>query len=227
MRPHLRHLRSTLLLLVSAALLSTTASADNLPRINLDHYSGTWLEIARRPMFLTNGCVAGFSRYRLGKIKGAVAVEDGCRVGTPSGKLKTVSGDGRIIDFGETNSRMRVKYPFLIVFDYWVLYKSDDQSWFISADQHMHNLWIFSRNVPSKQRLQKMVKKASELGYDVSKLEFPAQLVRARSKSDNRFQRVGVSPSGRGPDLQQHANGAIGLDAVVTINADPYEMATT
>jgi apolipoprotein D and lipocalin family protein len=126
-------------------------------------------------MFLTDGCVAGYSTYKLNRIAGSVAVEDGCRVGTPMGRLKTVVGDGQIVDFGSTNARMRVKYPFFITFDYWVLYKAPDRSWFISADPRMRNLWIYSRKVPSKTKLGLMIKKAAELGYDVRKLEYPAQ----------------------------------------------------
>ncbi|MCQ4633294.1 lipocalin family protein [Shinella sp. CPCC 100929] len=67
------------------------------------------------------------------------------------------------------------RYPLLIKFNYWVLYKSPDNSWFISASPSMKELWIYSRAVPSKKRLERMVRKASELGYDVRKLEFPAQ----------------------------------------------------
>jgi apolipoprotein D and lipocalin family protein len=56
-----------------------------------------------------------------------------------------------------------------------VLYKSPDKSWFISANPGMTDLWIYARNVPSKAKLKTMVRKASQLGYDIRKLEFPAQ----------------------------------------------------
>jgi apolipoprotein D and lipocalin family protein len=39
----------------------------------------------------------------------------------------------------------------------------------------MTDLWIYARNVPSKAKLKTMVRKASQLGYDIRKLEFPAQ----------------------------------------------------
>jgi apolipoprotein D and lipocalin family protein len=39
----------------------------------------------------------------------------------------------------------------------------------------MTNLWIYARTVPSKAKLKTMVRKASQLGYDVRRLEFPEQ----------------------------------------------------
>src|SRR6218665_3156587 len=59
-------------------------------------YSGTWLEGARRPMLITNGCVAGTTSY--GGAKGtSVAVKDACREGNPAGREKSITGEGTII----------------------------------------------------------------------------------------------------------------------------------
>jgi apolipoprotein D and lipocalin family protein len=158
------------------AFLATQAlAAPKVVKVGPDHYRGTWLEIGRTPMFLTDGCVAGYSTYKKGKTHDQVLVEDGCHVDTPKGRLKTIEGTGTIEDFGSTNAKMRVRYPLLITFNYWVLYKSPDKSWFISANPSMTDLWIYSRTVPSKAMLQRMIRKAGELGYDVRKLEFPAQ----------------------------------------------------
>lgn len=162
--------------LAGAILPHTTAAAEpDVVAVGADHYRGTWLEIGRRPMWLTDGCVAGYSSYRLGKSPDEVLVEDGCRVGNPEGRLKTVRGTGRIIDFDGDKAKMRVRYPLLITFNYWVLYKSPDKTWFISADPDMTNLWIYARTVPSNAKLKTMIRKASELGYDVRRLEYPEQ----------------------------------------------------
>lgn len=164
------------LVTITMLAAATVASAEpNVVSVGRDHYRGTWLEIGRTPMWLTDGCVAGYSTYKPGRAPDEVEVEDGCRVDTPDGRLKTINGTGRILDFGKTNAKMRVRYPLLITFNYWVLYKSPDKSWFISANPGMTDLWIYARTVPSKSRLRTMVRKASELGYDVRKLEFPAQ----------------------------------------------------
>ncbi|OCJ17351.1 hypothetical protein A6U87_21185 [Rhizobium sp. AC44/96] len=166
-------LRSVIALSSAVCMATQVAAAPKVVKVQPDHYRGTWLEIARTPMLLTDGCVAGYSTYQKGETPDEVIVEDGCHVDTPTGRLKTVRGAGKIVDFGTTGAKMRVRYPLLITFNYWVLYKSPDKSWFISSNPSMTDLWIYSRTVPSQARLRRMVQKASQLGYDVRKLEFP------------------------------------------------------
>lgn len=168
------------ILLVGTVLLCsnlTPALAASQPaavvKVDPSHYRGTWLEIARRPMWLTDGCVAGYTTYMPTPYAREIMVEDGCYEGTPSGKLKTVSGRGELVDAGTTNAHLKVRYPLFIVFDYQVLYQSPDRSWFISADPQMKNLWIYARTVPSARKRAVMVEKAKSLGYDVGQLEFP------------------------------------------------------
>jgi apolipoprotein D and lipocalin family protein len=141
-------------------------------------YSGTWHEIGRRPMTITDGCVAGATEYGPDR-NGGIAVLDSCRKGSPSGELKTVGGPGTILDPG-VNAKLRVDYKLYGVFpvqrDYWVLDRADDYSWFISADPTFKDLYIFARDpqIGPAQR-KRLVARAAALGYDVSKLEFPEQ----------------------------------------------------
>jgi apolipoprotein D and lipocalin family protein len=175
MRDYRRCIVGVMAFIAALAVQPAAAAEPAVVKLGSDHYRGTWLEIGRRPMWLTDGCVAGYSTYRRGTSPREVLVEDGCRVGTPRGRLKTVRGTGWILDFDDDKAKMRVRYPLLITFNYWVLYKSPDKNWFISADPDMTNLWIYARTVPSKAKLRTMVRKAAQLGYDVSKLEFPEQ----------------------------------------------------
>ncbi len=165
--------RFLLLCLGLLGFVSVAAAEPDVVDVARSHYSGTWLEIARRPMFITDGCVAGFTTYQAGKTPQEIDVLDGCYEGTPSGKIKTIRGKGRLTDFDTSRAKLRVRYPLFITFDYWVLYTSPDKSWFISADPNMKNLWIYARSAPTKKKLAVMVRKAQSLGYDVSKLEFP------------------------------------------------------
>lgn len=136
-------------------------------------YTGTWLEVARRPMIITEGCIAGTSAYSLsGKDK--VAVKDACRVGSRSGRERSVTGDGTIMDPG-TNAKMRVSYGIWGSRDYWVLDRAPDYSWFISASPDMNDLYIYTRRVPGKAQLDRLVARAAALGYDTGRLEFPEQ----------------------------------------------------
>ena len=141
-------------------------------------YTGVWREIGRRPMSLTDGCVAGATEYTLaGPTR--VKVRDTCTRGTPTGAVKAIGGPGTILDPGK-NAKLRVSYRFFGLIpvdrDYRVLDHADDYSWFISADPSFQNLWIYTRDphVDAAQRAQ-LVERAKAMGYDVSRLEFPAQ----------------------------------------------------
>jgi len=136
-------------------------------------YSGTWLEVARRPMLITNGCVAGTTSY--GGAKGtSVAVKDACRDGNPAGREKSITGEGTIVDT-KTNAKLRVRYNAFATREYWILDRAADYSWFIEASPDFRDLYIFTRKVPSKRLLDQLVARAAALGYDTGKLEFPEQ----------------------------------------------------
>ncbi len=146
----------------------TPARADDLDRF----YSGRWLEIARLPMRLTDGCVAGATNYVVVNPT-RVDVRDTCQVATPQGREKAIGGRGEVLDPG-FNARLRVRYVGgLVTWDYWVLDHAEDYSWFISADPTFDKLWIYTREVPDAAELQALVARAAALGYDVDRLEFP------------------------------------------------------
>lgn len=139
-------------------------------------YTGTWYEIGRRPMRLTDGCVAGGTTYTL-RPAGRVRVLDFCHDRSPSGRRKTIGGPARITD-AATSARLHVDYRLFGVLpvarDYWVLARADDYSWFISADPRFHDLWIYTRDPhPTGEQVRGLVKRAAALGYDTSLLEFP------------------------------------------------------
>ncbi|WP_125255874.1 lipocalin family protein [Brevundimonas fluminis] len=138
-------------------------------------WSGRWLEIARTPMSITDGCVAGASNYRL-TAPTRVEVRDTCQVDTPTGREKAVDGAGQILDPG-TNAKLRVKYFWgFVTWDYWVLDRADDYSWFIATSPTLDKAFIYTREVPSTAERDGLVRRLGELGYDVSRLEFPETL---------------------------------------------------
>jgi len=142
--------------------------------VDLDRfYSGRWLEIARLPLSLTDGCVAGATNYVVVNPT-RVDVRDTCQVDTPQGREKAIGGRGEVLDPG-TNAKLRVRYlGGFVTWDYWVLDHAEDYSWFISADPTFNKLWIYTREVPGPVERQRLVERARALGYDVTRLEFPA-----------------------------------------------------
>jgi len=136
-------------------------------------WSGRWHEVARLPDRLTDGCVAGASTYTPVS-ETRIDVRDTCQVGTPSGREKAIGGRGEILDPG-TNAKLRVRYlAGFITWDYWILDRADDYSWFISADPTFERLFIYTREVPTEAQVRALTERARALGYDVSRLEYPA-----------------------------------------------------
>lgn len=136
-------------------------------------WSGRWHEVARLPDRLTDGCVAGASTYTLTDPT-HVAVRDTCQVGTPAGKEKAIGGRGEILDPG-TNAKLRVRYlGGLVTWDYWVLDRAEDYSWFIASDPTLNRLFLYTRDVPTEAQTRALTERARALGYDVSRLEYPA-----------------------------------------------------
>ena len=165
------------------ALLSNACAAAHAPQpakpVDAGRfYTGVWAEIGRRPISLTDGCVAGATRYTSAG-HGRVDVRDTCHKGVPSGREEAIGGPGRIIDPG-ANAKLRVSYRLFGIFpvdrEYWVLDHADDYSWFISADPNFENLWIYTRDPKvAPATVKALVNRARTLGYDVTKLEVPVQ----------------------------------------------------
>ena len=162
------------LCMTAAPTFAAEAPAPAKPVDPARFYTGRWLEIARLPMSLTDGCVAGTTDYAPAP-GGKVAVLDACQVGAPGGRTKTIKGTGTLIDAGGANATLKVRYPFFITWTYQVLDHADDYSWFISADPTFDKLWIYTREVPDAAMLAMLVHRARDLGYDTGRLEFPAQ----------------------------------------------------
>lgn len=135
-------------------------------------YKGTWLEVARRPMWITDGCVVGTTSYSESGRSNEVLVRDACRKGGPSGAETVLEGVGEVLDPG-VNSRILVRYNPLLAVEYDIVDVARDYRWFIATSPTLDNLFIYTRVPPSRKQLDALVARARQLGYDTSKLEFP------------------------------------------------------
>lgn len=136
-------------------------------------YTGRWLEVARTPMGITKNCEAGATNY-LFTGGDQVLVRDTCEMDAPGGKEKVIEGRGKILDPG-TNAKLRVHYPFLITWDYWIQDHDEDYAWFIAGDPKLKRIFIFTRDVPSAAMRATLVQRVQALGYNMAKIEFPQQ----------------------------------------------------
>jgi apolipoprotein D and lipocalin family protein len=139
-------------------------------------YSGRWFEIARTPLSVTDGCVAGTTDFSR-RADGTLVERDLCRQGSPHGKEKVFEGAVTILDPG-TNAKIQVRYivfGFLpITKTYWMLDRDLDYGWFITADPPLENVAILTRAPhPSPAEIEALKDRVRQLGYDPARLEFP------------------------------------------------------
>ncbi len=174
-------------LILWLSLTGCAAGADNntavapQPAKQIDaarFFTGRWYEIARTPMKLTDGCVAGTTDYLPGN-NGQVIDRDACRMGTPEGKEKTFEGPVTILNPGQ-NNKVSVRYTVYLIIPiyrtYWMLDHSDDYRWFIVANPTFTNVSIFTRAArPDPQLIAMLTARVRALGYDPAKLEFPTE----------------------------------------------------
>jgi apolipoprotein D and lipocalin family protein len=140
-------------------------------------YTGTWYEIARTPMHITDGCVAGTTEYL--QNNGKLIERDACRMGTPEGKEKSIQGPVRILNPG-LNSKIVVHYTVYGIIPisrtYWLIDRGDDYQWFIFTNPAFTNVSIFTRaKQPGAARIAELTTRLQSLGYDPKKLEFPTE----------------------------------------------------
>lgn len=140
-------------------------------------FTGRWYEIARTPMKVTDGCVAGTTDYFKAP-DGQMIDKDACRMGSPTGKEKSFSGPITLLN--DENNKMRVDYKVFGLFTaprtYWILDHDETYGWFIVSNPNFDQVSVFSRNArPSPSEIAMLNAKTKALGYDVSKLEYPAR----------------------------------------------------
>lgn len=138
-------------------------------------YAGDWHEIAFRPNWLTEGCVAGVTRYTPKGKANEVGVRDSCREKTLDGKEKVVEGTGHILDPG-ANAKIRVDYFLFVSRETWVVALAPDYSWFITSTPDFGEVNIFTRNPqPGAAVVGELTAKVKAMGYDTGQLVFPPQ----------------------------------------------------
>ncbi len=192
-RPHLAAIPLSLALLSACAGMSAAGPpAAPAPKAPIDaarFYTGRWYEIARTPMKLTDGCVAGTTDYYKDG-KGTLIDRDACRDKTPEGKEKLFAGPVTILNPGE-NTKVKVDYKVFRLFTasrtYWMLDHDEAYRWFIVSDPAFKNISLFTRAArPSEPEVKALVARAQALGYDTGKLEYPAQFPAGEGEAPTR-----------------------------------------
>ncbi len=174
-----------LVLTTGAASFAHAAPAAPQPSQSVDKdrlYIGVWHEIARTQNRDTDGCIAPETRFTTND-DGVLMVRESCRQGDPNtGKLR-VLGDNAV-SFPDPNNPARFRTSHSVLFipvsrEAWLLDHDESYTWFIAANPAFTDLSIFTRDPrPPETVRADLVARARALGFDVGKLEFPAQPLR-------------------------------------------------
>lgn len=171
----MRILAMILLFCSCSTLSASDKPLDTVDYVDLDRYLGKWYEIARFEHRFQRNCTATTAEYSM-RDDGDIKVLNSCRLHTPDGKLKEAEGRAWVKD---TVSNAKLKVQFFLrgirlpIFagNYWVLELGEDYEYALVGDKSRKYLWILNRtNQMDEQTYNMLVNKASEKGFDVSKL---------------------------------------------------------
>ena len=180
----LQLLATAFVLATSAAPFAQAAPAAPQPSQSVDKdrlYIGVWHEIARTQNRDTDGCIAPETRFTTND-DGVLMVRESCRLGDPNtGKLRIVEGP---LAFPDANNAAKFRTSHVVFLipvsrEAWVLDHDESYTWFIASNPAFTDLSIYVRDPQTPQGVRDdLVARAKALGFDVSKLEFPAQPLR-------------------------------------------------
>lgn len=159
---------ATVALLGAAPAFAGPSPPDN--RIELTKMTGRWYEVARLPNKTQKGCQGGTSDWvRSGE---GYSVVQACHKGGLTQPATEWKAKAKVID-PRTNARIKMSFfGGMLSQEYWVLdHKSD---WLILGTPNGNYMWLMSqRPTLSAQAKAQAVARVRQLGYDVSRLEFP------------------------------------------------------
>jgi len=178
-------LRLVILLIALFAIVFMSTSCSNQFRdkmlkhvqpIDIERYSGTWFEIARFPHRFEKDLVGVTATYTV-LPNGRIEVINKGFKNSLNGVEKIAIGKAKPAadpDFGH----LKVAFFWIFYADYLVLeLDQENYSYALVGTSTPNYLWILSRTPQMEAETLEMLKaKASQLGYDLEKLEMVEQL---------------------------------------------------
>ena len=163
--------------LIATVLASPAWSAAPQPRkpFDIGHMAGRWYEIAHTPTALNRDCQAGTTDWTPAG-SGKFRIVATCRKGSLTGPARVISGTVKITDPVSHAKVRMLLFGGLIGADYWLIDRADDYAWLIMGTPGGAFVSIMASRptLPAAMKSDALLD-ARRLGYDVSKLSFPAQ----------------------------------------------------
>lgn len=155
--------------------MTTEINKKTVEQVDLGRYMGKWYEIARFDHKFERGLQGVTAEYTLednGKIK---VVNSGYR-DSLDGEFRMAVGKAKIPNPGEPG-KLKVSFFLFFYGDYYILELDRvNYSYVLIGSSSDKYLWILSRTPQlSREKLDFLLKRAEERGYDTEKLIFVAQ----------------------------------------------------
>ena len=159
---------------ISQNSISKSETLPTVPYVDLEKYMGKWYEIALLPQRFEKNCTGTTADYAL-QANGKVRVINSCHLYTLDGELKVAKGTAIVKD-ETTNAKLKVTFFWPFYGDYWILDLGPNYEYAMIGAPNRNYLWFLSRTPTlSPEILERLTQKATQLGFDVSKLEMILQ----------------------------------------------------
>lgn len=160
-------MRHFVFLALTAALLAGCGTRHpplpTVAAVDLDHYVGTWYEIARLPNRFQAMCVSDTqAMYR--QDGNDLSVVNRCR--TESGEVEQADGVAKVVP-GSQGAKLRVSFFRPFYGDYWVLDLDPAYRWVLIGEPRRKYAWVLARDPElDEATLDALLGRAAALGFD-------------------------------------------------------------
>ena len=138
--------------------------------VDLDRFMGKWYVIANIPTLIEKDAFNAIESYSLNE-DGTVATTFRFREGSSTGEEKTYHPTGYVLD-DQSNAIWEMQFVWPFKADYRIVFVAEDYSQTIIGRNKRDYIWIMARTPQiSEDNYQQLLTKASEQGYDISKIQ--------------------------------------------------------